>query len=56
MATDTATMMSDYLYSYSVLCEEESEKNIEVQLERLQYEQNNPKQWVLVITAYYYAK
>lgn len=33
-----------------------SEKNIEIQLERLRYEQNNPKQWVLVITAYYYAK
>lgn len=32
-----------------------SEKNIEIQTELLQYEQNNPKQWVLVISAYYYA-
>lgn len=32
-----------------------SEKNIEIQTEQLQYEQDNPKQWVLVISAYYYA-
>lgn len=32
-----------------------SEKNIEIQLEHLQHEPNNPRQWVLVVTAYYYA-
>ena len=32
-----------------------NEQNIAIQLERLQNEQNNPKQWSLVIMAYYYA-
>lgn len=54
---DEATYYRTWQQKMSLLAEiGKSEKNIEVQLERLQHEQNNPKQWVLVVTAYYYAE